>query len=376
MLVTRQATGSFAPAGAVLAAYAIASALTAPAQGRAVDRRGAAATIPLLSAAATIAFAALLFAASHNAPAGVLVALAAVAGGASPPIIEVLRVVVSTALDDVVARRRAYSVLTLLQEAACVLGPALVGLLADVGSSSWALGTAAGLACLGAAGFALLPATAALGGSDAPAPMGDVPRRRLRVPRLPGMPTVLVVSAFCGVAFGGLDVAVPAFASAEGDVAAAGYLLAALAAGIGTGALLFAMRPPAERAHRIMAPLAVLAATGLAAPVLASSLVEMGVLLALAGACLAPTLTIQFAAVDEAAPGESGAEATAWVTSAFSAGTASGAALVGTVVDAGELRLTLAAGAIALALAALFALVLNRQCALPAAQVGPTRRTG
>lgn len=152
------------------------------------------------------------------------------------------------ALDDLVTRRRAYSVLTLLQEGACVLGPALVGLLAAVGSSSWALGTAAGLACFGAAGFALLPAIAALGGSEAPTPGSGAPRRRVRVPRLRAMRPVLVVSAFCGIAFGGFDVAVPAFASAEGDVAAAGYLLAALAAGIGAGALLCSSEYPVTTA--------------------------------------------------------------------------------------------------------------------------------
>jgi MFS family permease len=80
----RQLTGSFAVAGLVTGAYAIASALSAPLLGRLADRRGQRSLL-ISSAAAS----ALVLIADGLLPAGtpavVLIALGAATGACSPP---------------------------------------------------------------------------------------------------------------------------------------------------------------------------------------------------------------------------------------------------------------------------------------------------
>src|ERR1700761_971779 len=91
-------TGSFAAAGIVSAAYAIAGAFAAPLLGRLVDRLGQ--TTVLICGAAVTALALIVTGlVPHGAPAVVLVLLAATAGFSTPP----LEACVRTLLPAIVA---------------------------------------------------------------------------------------------------------------------------------------------------------------------------------------------------------------------------------------------------------------------------------
>src|SRR5262249_44943333 len=79
LLLAREATGSFAAAGLVAAAYGIAAGVAAPSRGRALDRRGGVVLVPI-AAWHLIALAGLIVAAQLNAPAAALIGAAAVAG--------------------------------------------------------------------------------------------------------------------------------------------------------------------------------------------------------------------------------------------------------------------------------------------------------
>ncbi|WP_410645935.1 MFS transporter, partial [Amycolatopsis sp. lyj-346] len=81
----------------------------------------------------------------------------------------------------------------------------------------------------------------------------------------------------------------------------------------------------------------------------------MLVLMAVSGLALPPLLTIAFVAIDEVAPAGTVAEAFAWAATAFSVGSAGGAAVNGVLLDAtGQVRV----GFVLAPLAALMASVL------------------
>lgn len=157
------------------------------------------------------------------------------------------------------------------------------------------------------------------------------------------MLTVLMSAAAFGATFGALDVAFPAFARDHGSAAAAGGLLAALAAGIGTGSFLTGLRPPARSVGRRYAPLCGLAAAGLLPLITTPGLGAMVALALLAGLCFAPVTTAQIAVLDEVAPAERPAEAFAWLAILYGGGSAAGAALGGQLVDASGPRAAIVA---------------------------------
>ncbi|MBO0819074.1 MAG: MFS transporter, partial [Actinobacteria bacterium] len=90
VLAVRAATGSFQLAGAASALFAAGSALLAPARGRAVDRLGWPA-LAGLAAMNTSAMTVLAVAGSLGWASWLLLAAAAVAGAAAPPLIATAR---------------------------------------------------------------------------------------------------------------------------------------------------------------------------------------------------------------------------------------------------------------------------------------------
>jgi MFS family permease len=165
------------------------------------------------------------------------------------------------------------------------------------------------------------------------------------------MLTVLMSAAAFGATFGALDVALPAFARDHGSVAAAGVLLSALAAGIGSGSFVYGLRPPRRAASRRYAPLCGLAALGLVPLIATPGLGAMLALAVLAGLCFAPVTTTQIAVLDEVAPRERPAEAFSWLAILYGAGSAAGAALGGQLVSADGPRAAIVAACAATALA-------------------------
>src|SRR4051812_2481677 len=102
-------TGSFAAAGAVAGAYAIADGAGGPLLGRLVDRRGQTAVL-LAAAAAEAALLALTALLPRGTPVAVLVAIAAAIGLASPPLGACVRTLLPDLLEDAGAVRVAYAV--------------------------------------------------------------------------------------------------------------------------------------------------------------------------------------------------------------------------------------------------------------------------
>src|SRR4051794_10595480 len=128
----------------------------------------------------------------------------------------------------------------------------------------------------------------------------------------------------------------------HGALALAGVLLSALAAGIGLGGLLYGLRPHGPAAARYPAACP-LAAAGPAPPIAAPGLAAMTGLALLAGLCFAPATVTQVAVIDELAPAGRRAEAFTWLGTGYAAGSATGAAVAGQLLDAGGARTVFAA---------------------------------
>ena len=319
-------TGSTTTAGALIAAFAAASAF-APARGRIVDRRGPQALAGFALACAAAVFA-LVGAASLDAPRPVLVLLAGLAGLFAPPLGPFTRSVWGLALRDREQRlQRTYALDSAGEEAALIVSPLAVAVAIAVASPRAALVVAAVglLAGTIAAGRSRLAADLA---PAAAAPPG-------RAPRLPVALWLMFASLVpTAAALGAVDVSVPAAAREHGSATTAGVLLAAMAIGTVTGSLLAGRREWRWTPISRVIALQVVMALGLAlTAAVAMDMWLLGAALVIPGAALGALFASLYLLVDRLAPEGSGTRTFAWLVTANNGGLAIGAAVAGAVSD-------------------------------------------
>ena len=323
---TQRLTGSFAAAGLVTGAYAVALGAGGPLLGRLVDRRGQ--TAVLLSSALTgAALLGVIAALRPGVSVVVLAGLATAVGLASPPVGACLRTLLPRLLADPAAVRHAYAVDASASELTWIFGPPLA-----LGAGAlWSTGAAlalAGLVLAGAtAAFAVQPA------SRGWRPERSSPRPRGGALRTPAMRTLVGVLLAVGVLFGAVEVGVAAAADALGSAAAAGPLLGVWGGGSLAGGLLATRLGGAHRAAGLTAVLAALAAGHLTLVVATGSAYALAAALFVAGAAIAPTYATVYAMIEDAAPAGTVTEAFAWVATAVAIGAAAGAASAGALAD-------------------------------------------
>jgi MFS family permease len=342
VLLVRQQTGSFAQAGAASAAWAIGAGLVAPLQGRLVDRFGQPAVLIPSTLVNAAAVGAIVLAARAHAPTWELAVFAWIGGAALPPLGACMRSVwASVFADDAGARNTAYTFESMIAELFYIVGPAVTTALIALSSPSAALIVAIALGVAGTLGFATATLSRSWHGGE------QALRPRAGALAAPGMRTLMLAIVPTGIAFGVLEVAMPAFAVAHGHRAAvAGILLSAMAVGSVLGGLWYGARHwKGPVAGRFIA-LQVLFTVGMLPLLLADSMGLMAGLMVLAGLALAPSAAAGYLVVDRIAPHGTATEATTWVMTANVAGGAIGAAIGGIVVQDGSVR-----GALAIACA-------------------------
>jgi MFS family permease len=320
-------TGSFASAGAVAGAYAVTLGTGGPLLAALVDRRGQTAVLLVSSCLSAVLLLALGLV-PQGAPLGVLVALAAGIGLATPPIGACLRTLLPSVLTGADELRAAYAVDASASELAWVSGPPLA---LGVGAV-WSTGAPLVLAAL-----VLLAATAVFAAQPASRTWRpDTIRAGTRGSSLrgAGLRTLVLALTAVGFLFGAVEVAVTSSAASLGSTTAAGPLLALWGLGSLAGGLLVARLGGGTRgAHGLALVLAGLAAGHLALVVSAGSLVALGAALLVAGTAIAPTYATAYAMVERLAPPGTLTEAFAWLATAIAVGTAAGSAIAGTTVD-------------------------------------------
>jgi MFS family permease len=335
VLLVREHTGSFATAGLVAAAEAVGASAVAPLQGRLIDRHGQPRVLVPAALGNAAGILALVGAALAEAPAAVLVLCGVVAGASLPPLGACMRALWTTLLGPDDSIDTAYSVEAVLVEVMFIAGPVLAAAIFAVASPAAALAVAAGLTVIGTSAFVGTRAARSWRGRPHTHTAGWAISA-------PGMRTLMAVDSCIGVAYGCVEVAVAAFARSEGSAAAAGVLLAAMAAGSMAGGVWYGTRRwRGPVATRFLVSVALLA-TGLAPLALGGSIPVMAVLLVLGGAAIAPSTACVYRLVDDVAPSGTLAEAFTWVSTATIAGVAVGSAIAGPVVEGAGPRAALA----------------------------------
>ena len=350
VLYVHARTGSFAAAGSVSAAFGICAGLVAPLQGRLVDRLGQSKVLFPTAALDALFLSAIVFAGEREATVPVLVALAALAGCVRPPLAASARSVWPSVLPKGRVLESVYALEGVLVEVIYIVGPLLVAGLAALESPGVALLAAAGLSLVGTFWFATAEPSRLWRGEDRAEASwaGPLAGKGIRVLLLTGLAV--------GLAFGMLEVGVPAFSDANGKAASAGISFSAMAAGSMVAGLWYGTREWQMSVARRYALFLWLFALGFVPLSLATSTTVMVVLMGIAGLALAPAVASGYMLIAEAAPRGTLAEAYSWAATANTGGTALGAAAGGLLVENVGFRSALQVAGVMVAVGAAVAL--------------------
>ena len=367
LLFVHGSTDSFLAAGVAVGAFSLAGALIGPLLGAQVDRHGQ--TRVLLGAAlaqAGLLVALVLIGVENPAhpPVAAIVALAALAGGALPPIGGCVR-----ALWSEVAHgeelQTAYALDATTQETIWTLGPLLVGVTAGFISPAAAVLLCAALTVAGAFYFATSKLSRGWRADRRERTRGSALRAS------PNLRMMLYTVVLAGVVIGAVEVGLPAQAVQQGARWSSGPLLALFSLGSMIGGLIYSARGWALEIGRRYSAILIAMAIAVAPLIVVHALAPVFALSVLAGLCLAPMISCQFSLVGALAPEGTVTEAFTWHRAATVAGMAGGSALGGSLIDAHGPGGAFALGCVGVAAAAALA-VAGRRRITPAAVADTT----
>jgi MFS family permease len=346
VLHARELGHSYAAGGAIAAASAIGTAIGAPVLGRLIDTRG---QTPVLVTTAVACAGALAGAAvmSEDAPVALIAALALLAGFTQPPVAAAARAVWGRRLEA----RDLHSVLALeasLQELAFMLGPIVLVSLVAHGTPARGLLGAAVIFLVSTVAYALSPEPRTMRGRPT-----TVRRRRGGAMGIPGVRTLVLLAVTLGLSFGAIEVGIAAFAEHAHHSGATGILLGAWGIGSLIAGLIAARRGPTGDPVSELLRLHVLLTVCNALLIAAPGTLGLGLLLAVAGAAIAPMFAVLYGLLAEVADEDSVTEAYSWELTGITAGVAIGSAVAGALASGPGARAAFVAAAAATAVGAL-----------------------
>jgi MFS family permease len=355
LLLVSASTGRYALGGAAAGALAVANAVGAPFFGSLADRVGQRPVVLAQSWAGGAGLAAIVWTTQAGASPAAIVAVAALAGLATPQIGPLARVRWQPITKDAPDQRRlvdaAFSYEGAADEVSFVLGPATVGLLAVVVAPGDALLVAGGVLVAFGSWFALHP-TAAL-------TRPEVGATRSTAPVLTAVLGVLALAQLCiGMVFGATQTGSTVLATAQGEPGQAGLIHATLGVGSAIAGLAIAALP-----ERIGYPTRMVASAAallvLSAPLLlVQTIGQLVAVIALLGFAVAPYMISNFAMAGEVVVPERVGTAMTLLAGATGIGYALGSTLAGRLADLGghtpAFAVTVSATALALVVSVLF----------------------
>ena len=347
LLLARDQGVSYGAAGLLLASYGIAVAIGSVVAGRRVDRRGPVRVLTMRAIAYPLLLCVVIVLAVADAPFGSLIVAAAAAGFLIAPIGATVRSVWPAVVPDEL-RSTAYSLEAAIQEIIFVVGPLLAaGLsvidpLLAIGAAAIAMGVGTFLVC------ASPPVRALRASGSEGGLLGALESRGVRL--------LTMYSAMIGIAFGAVEVAMPAFAESHGARELGGLALAAFAGGSLVGGFLAGAHPGGNDLERVVRFAPILGG-GLLLLQAAFSIPTLCALAFVAGLPIAPTVAAVYGLIDRTAPRYALAEAFSWFGTAVGLGIASGTAVGGIAIDHIGVRAAFGLGALAALLGALLLVV-------------------
>ncbi|GGN59987.1 MFS transporter [Actinoplanes lobatus] len=343
-------TGSYGAAGLATAGFALAEALIGPQLARMIDRYGQTRVLPFALPAHGSAVLILL-----TADSAATLILAATCAGAVVPQLGALSAARWSHLLRFGGTREAlstaFSLESLANATAFLIGPAVATTLGAAGHAAVASALAAGLILAGGTALALQRGTA-------PEPIRIGTRGQLL-----GLGFLLLAlsNLAVGIYFGTIGVAVSAYATGRGVPAAAtGILLAASLSGLASGYLygLRRHRAPAER--RLVTVAAYMAATALLVP-FAPSPVWMAVTVVLTEAAIPPTLVLLNVLTENSVHRGVLTQALTWNNSFSAAGSALAAPAAGHLADSVDTTAAFAPAPVAAVILLLLAVTIRHR---------------
>ncbi|NUV68245.1 MFS transporter [Streptomyces sp. CAI-121] len=327
VLFTRAEGGSYTLAGALAAAYGLATAVGQPLLGRAVDLYGQPRVQFPAAVLSALGMALLALTGLDSLPLAYLAVI--VAGVATPPLEGGLRALWPSVLKGEGQVHRAYAMDAVAQEIMFTVGPLLVTLLVSLWSPAAALLVINAIGVLGALSVVL---------SEPSRTWRSAPREAhwLGALRSPGLLALLGAFFFVGLALGSITVAGVAYADDHGREAVYGWLMAALGLGALIGGLAYGARQWAGAPEKRLRVIVGLLALGYLPLTLTPSVPLMTAFAALAGVFLAPAIACSFIVVDRHAPRGTVTEAFSWLVTTFGVGAAVGTAVAGPAVELGS----------------------------------------
>lgn len=361
LLLVRSTTGSYAAAGLVSGAYALAFGVVGPVLARLADRTGPVPVLRLTAAVHPGLLVVVVLAARADLPLPLLLVATVLAGGTVPPLGPVMRALWGSVLSGP-SLTTAYSLESVVVELCFVTGPLLVAVLTVLlGEEAPVLAAAA----LAGAGGVWMSLTARV---QAVRPHAERHDSRFGPLSSSTVRALLLTVLAVGATFGAVEVAVPAFLEEQGGrPSSAGVLLAVWSVGSIVGGLVYGGRD-LRAPHRTQLPVLVTAlAVGTTLPLLARDTVTMAGALFAFGLTVAPFLACNAVLLGRAAPPGTATEAFAWNSSMIFGGAALASGLAGVLVDRGGSTAGLTVTAVGGLLALLASLAAWRRSAQTAA---------
>jgi MFS family permease len=327
LLHLRELTGSIAFAGATVGAQFVASAVTAPFQGRLIDTRGPGLVLALTGIVSPLAMLVVLFAGNLGIPRGGIVLASVVLGAFATPTVVVVRTIWRHRFDSEDERRTAYAMDGVLLEIAYTIGPALIAAIVAFASPQWALA----LAWVIAAGAVpmLLASRGLRWWKRQPSA-----ERRLLGPLHDGrLVAVYVTTFFISMAFGGMEVGYPGFATAYGSTPWGPGLIAINSIGSAIGGIVYGGLHPSMPVDRQLPRLLLVFALPVGAHAFLSSVGWMVPWAFLGGIMIAPSMTAVAMIVSIRAPAKYATEAFTWSSTSIVTGIGVGMAVAGWLAE-------------------------------------------
>lgn len=329
VLMVSAERGSYGEAGAIAAAYTVASAIVSPLGARAVDRWGQRRVVRILVVIHALGLALLAWTTTAGWPFLALLALAIMSGATQPATGALVRARWANLLADDHRLGTAFAFESLLDELIFVVGPPLATFLAVTVSAPAPVVAAAIFVSVGSA---LLIAQR----RSEPEPSVAADHVDIRPLRRTGMPVVLLCLLAIGAVFGSVDVATVAVADAADARGAAGIILGGYAAGSMLAALYVGGRTVGRGPlylPRLLAGASALMVIVTVPLALASNLAFLGIMVFVAGLAVSPTLIACFTLVERLVPARQLTEGLTWAISSIGLGVAMAATATGWWVD-------------------------------------------
>lgn len=320
-----QQTGLYWLAGSVAGTFTLANALIGPHVSKLVDQRGQRRVLPFVTAFSIGMLLALIIAVYMRAPAALLFILAALAG-TMPSMPAMIRARWTQLFRGKPQLHTAFSLDTVLTELAFIIGPPLaIGLSVSFFAEAGPL-VAVLLLVFGVTAFLMQRQTE-------PKVVVGIRRSAGSTLLIPGVRTIVLALLAMGVIGGSVDVAVVAFANAQGWPASASFILAAYAlgsmiAGLTFGALKISL--PIEKQFFIGVLITAVTAV---LPILSPDVYILSGMLFVAGMSFAPTMVVVMNLGTIIVPPSRLTEGLTWMTTGISIGVALGGVLAGLVID-------------------------------------------